>query len=229
MSSFSSRTVTLVLLAIICLACIAILGSIFFFAYLNRLDATQPSVTVTNSEQVEIQAESTTNTNTIPVFTSTTFSVVSSEIEDGGELPLEFTCDGIGEFPQLSVLNVPKKAVSLALIIHDPDVPIDIRSDRTWYHFLAWNIPKATTEITADMSAPVVYGTTTTRTTVYIPPCPPDDEHRYIFTVYALDTTLDLQSNASAIELLDAMKDHVVKYATLTTTYNRHAQTSSSD
>lgn len=45
----------------------------------------------------------------------------------------------------------------------------------------------------------------------YIGPQPPDEDHVYTFTVYALDSKLDLKEGYYLNELFKAMKDHVLE------------------
>jgi hypothetical protein len=45
--------------------------------------------------------------------------------------------------------------------------------------------------------------------------------HRYIFTLYALDSKLELKPGLSKKELLDAIDGHVLAETTLTGTYER--------
>lgn len=59
------------------------------------------------------------------------------------------------------------------------------------------------------------------RSRSYTGPCPPDKEHRYVFTLYALDASLPLQEGASKDEVLAALKGHVLAQATLTGRYDR--------
>jgi Raf kinase inhibitor-like YbhB/YbcL family protein len=55
--------------------------------------------------------------------------------------------------------------------------------------------------------------------------CPPpgDEEHRYFFKLFALDTELDLAPGARKDQLLDAMADHILAEAQLMGTYKRSA------
>ena len=58
--------------------------------------------------------------------------------------------------------------------------------------------------------------------TGYGGPCPPSGTHRYIFNLYALDTTLDLESGATdKAALLEAMEGRVLAEITLTGLYER--------
>jgi phosphatidylethanolamine-binding protein (PEBP) family uncharacterized protein len=45
--------------------------------------------------------------------------------------------------------------------------------------------------------------------------------HRYQFTLYALDTTLNLPAGASKQQVLDAMQGHILASVTLTGLYQR--------
>jgi len=50
-------------------------------------------------------------------------------------------------------------------------------------------------------------------------PCPPSGTHRYFFTVYALDTALDLAAGATKSDVLSAASEHIVEVATLMGTF----------
>lgn len=50
--------------------------------------------------------------------------------------------------------------------------------------------------------------------------CPPRGaNHRYIFTLYALDTALNLSTDANAASVIQAMQGHVIDTAILLTTF----------
>ena len=52
-------------------------------------------------------------------------------------------------------------------------------------------------------------------------PCPPIGRHRYVFTLYALDKTLNDAGPVSKSELEAAMKTHVIEKTELIGTYAR--------
>ena len=52
-------------------------------------------------------------------------------------------------------------------------------------------------------------------------PCPPSGTHRCFFKLYALDTTLDLASDANKKQLLRAMEGHILGQAELMGVYSR--------
>ena len=54
-----------------------------------------------------------------------------------------------------------------------------------------------------------------------IPSCPPGFVHHYNFDLYALDTKLPLDTNASRADVESAMAGHIVGKAVLETRFKR--------
>ncbi len=69
----------------------------------------------------------------------------------GGEIPKRHTCDGADLSPALSWNRVSPAALSLALIVDDPDAPRG-----TWTHWLIWNIPAHLTALPEGVPAPSI-------------------------------------------------------------------------
>jgi Raf kinase inhibitor-like YbhB/YbcL family protein len=134
----------------------------------------------------------------------------------GGAIPKEYSCDGGNNLPVLTIADVPKAARSLALIMEDPDVPMD-----TFVHWLVWNISPANPILSKKELAMCYQGKNSTEKTGYLGPCPPHGTHRYFFKLYALDTMLTLQPGAKKHHLMQAMTGHVVEEAELLGTYTR--------
>ena len=150
----------------------------------------------------------------------------SSAFEHEGTIPAKYTCDGSppagGISPPLKISDVPPGTRSLFLNMDDPDVPKSIRPDGLWNHWLVWNIPPETTEITEGQEPAGVVGKNTGGKFGYQGPCPPDREHRYFFKLYALDTMLDLPAETAAkADLEKAMEGHILAQAELMGRYNR--------
>jgi Raf kinase inhibitor-like YbhB/YbcL family protein len=59
------------------------------------------------------------------------------------------------------------------------------------------------------------------RKTGYGGPCPPGGTHRYVFTVYALDSDATLAAGATKAQLLAAVRGHVLAEGKLTGKYSR--------
>ncbi len=167
-----------------------------------------------------LQASATTSMNT----DSSPFSLSSTAFTDGATIPAKYTCDGESVSPALSISGVPEGTVSLALIVDDPDVPKQLKPDGVFDHWVLFDIPPATKEIPEDGSAGTA-GVNGAGADAYAAPCPPPQyepsEHRYVFTLYALDATLGLPAGASKSDVLFAMKGHVIAQTELIGRYKR--------
>lgn len=146
----------------------------------------------------------------------------SPAFNDGEQIPTQYTCDGANVSPPLQITDVPTGTKSLALIMWDPDVPKNLRSDGNFDHWIVFNIPPTITEISEDVRNLGVLGVNTRGDSAYVGPCPPDREHRYFFRLYALDTVLSLDSEKTKGDLEQAMAGHILDQATLIGRYVRH-------
>jgi Raf kinase inhibitor-like YbhB/YbcL family protein len=146
----------------------------------------------------------------------------SSAFKPGEAIPAKYTCDGEDLSPPLSWSAMPANARSLALTAVDPDAPRG-----TWVHWVAWNIPANTHTLSEGFpkegtsSTQIKQGMTDFKRPGYGGPCPPSGTHRYFFTLYALDTVLNLPPQTTKSELQEAMKGHIVDQAELMGTYQR--------
>lgn len=150
--------------------------------------------------------------------------LTSSAFSDGETVPSKYSCDGDRFLsPPLEFKDVPKESKSLILIMEDPDVPKEIREDRLFVHWVLYNISPDTKTIDEGESVGMV-GLNTRGEARYTGPCPPSEyepsEHRYIFTLYALDTILDLEE-ATKESILQASQDHVLDTAVLMGRYKK--------
>lgn len=140
--------------------------------------------------------------------------ISSSEFENGGMIPERFGRDFENVNPPLVIEDVPEAAVSLALIMEDPDVPASAGVP-VWDHWVVFNIPIETRNLIKGWSPAGVRGRGTRGELEYGGPRPPDREHRYFFKLYALDTMLELPEGSTKTEVLDAMNGHVLETAEL--------------
>lgn len=149
-------------------------------------------------------------------------TITSPSFQMNGTIPSLFTCDGKNISPELNFSNIPEGTQSLALTMEDPDVPKTVRADGMWNHWIIWNIPPQATRLEEGKVPllPSVVGTNTSGKRAYVGPCPPDREHRYIFTLYALNTTLSLSESSTKENLLKALTPHIIEKATLVGRYN---------
>lgn len=142
--------------------------------------------------------------------------ILSSDAFGNNEMiPSEYTCDGDNISPMLRISEVPQGTASLALIMDDPDAPMN-----TFVHWVAWNIPPSSRIIEQDVSFEHE-GVSSFGSTGYGGPCPPSGIHRYFFKLYALDTILTLDENSNKNDLEKAMAGHVIEETKLIGKYSR--------
>lgn len=148
------------------------------------------------------------------------FTLSTTAFLDAGILPVLYTCDGKDISPQVAWATPPAKTKSFAVIVSDPIAP-----KGTFYHWVIFNIPAKATEIDEGMKTAIkgaILGKNDFGKEQYNGPCPPKGTaHSYIFTVYALDSTLALKKGATAKEVIAAMQNHIVGQTKLTAVYSR--------
>ena len=137
--------------------------------------------------------------------------ITSQAFTDGSKIPDRYTMYGDNRVPPLHLENVPGRARSLALIVHDPDAP-----SGDFCHWLLFNMDPKIRDIKED-SVPVMAseGRNDFGEIEYDGPKPPSGEHHYIFNAYALDTVLPLASGSSRGAIEREMKGHVLDEAKL--------------
>lgn len=152
----------------------------------------------------------------------TGMTLTSSAFAEGASIPDQYTCNGRDISPPLAWSNVPAGTQSLALICDDPDAPVG-----TWVHWVLFNLPPTLQGLPEGvpnqktLEGGGVHGLNSWRRVGYGGPCPPGGTHRYYFKLYALDTTLKLDSNATARDVEAAMQGHVLGAAQLMGRYSR--------
>lgn len=128
----------------------------------------------------------------------------------------------------------PAGSKSLILLVTDPDAPygMDHEGNGNFYHWGLYNLAPAAGSLQEnvgdDLPGGAVAVTNDAETRDFHPPCPPTGEHRYVFTIYALDKRYSLGQDASAENIHDMLEDgysaesrHVLAKASLVSRY-RH-------
>jgi len=141
----------------------------------------------------------------------------SSAFADRERIPPRYSCEGEDRSPPLEWTGVPREAVSLALIVDDPDAPV-----RTFTHWVAWGIDPGDGGLAEGDRAPRE-GRNDFGETGYRGPCPPrgHGQHRYFFRLYALASEPVLRPGASRRDLEHALEDKVLAVAELVGTFER--------
>lgn len=145
------------------------------------------------------------------------FTIESSSFKNNDDIPREYTCKGANKSPGLTWKEAPAKTKSFALIVSDPDAP-----GGTFIHWIIWNIPKDENGLDSGISHQAILANGVSQglndfgKVGYGGPCPPPGKnHRYIFTLYALDQKLELKPQSTKEDLEEMMKGHILSKTTL--------------
>ena len=140
-----------------------------------------------------------------------TLTVTSPAFDDGGRIPVRYTCSGADTSPPLAWSGVPGDARSLALVVTDPDAP-----GGTYVHWVVLDIDPATSSVAAgEVPAGARQARNSAGHAAYDGPCPPDGTHRYRFTVYVLRAATGLHTGADTSQALDSIDAEAVGRGTL--------------
>jgi len=154
------------------------------------------------------------------------FAITSSAFAPNGSIPTKYTCEGDQTSPPVEWTGAPGGTKSLALIVEDPDVPDPAKPQRTYVHWVVYNIPGSATGIPENASksglpAGAIQGNNDSKKQMYGGPCPPIGRHRYFFKLTALDTDLTFTAPPLKADLEKAMQGHVLGSAELIGTYEK--------
>jgi Raf kinase inhibitor-like YbhB/YbcL family protein len=154
------------------------------------------------------------------------FILTSPAFANNGNIPAQYTCDGVDISPPLSWSDAPQGTRSFALIVEDPDAPDPKAPKMTWVHWVIYNIPGDVQSLSEDaarhgLPAGAQQGLNDSKRVGYNGPCPPLGRHRYFHKLYALDTVLQDLGHPTKAQLLSAMQGHVRAEAQLVGTYEK--------
>jgi Raf kinase inhibitor-like YbhB/YbcL family protein len=205
------KSITTIVVIII----IIIIGTVWYRSAHQASNSANANVNVTISPTVTPTPE--------PV--NTAFTLSSPAFADNGSIPADYTCDANPTMnPPLSWENAPTSTKSFALTVHDPDVPKAVLAAGFFDHWVVFNIPATTTQLSASSTVGIM-GNNGSGKAGYTGPCPPPQyepkEHRYIFNLYALDTMLNLKKGATRAQVEKAVQGHIIATSTLVGRYQR--------
>ena len=150
------------------------------------------------------------------------FVLASTAFANGATMPHEYSydaygCTGKNVSPELYWSGAPRGTKTFALTVFDPDA----NKGKGWWHWVVYGIDPKTNALAKGVASPGVQGKTSFGTTGYGGPCPPpgDEPHHYVFTLYALDTTLG--GSLDGPQLVAAVKGHVLGKAQLVGRFGR--------
>jgi Raf kinase inhibitor-like YbhB/YbcL family protein len=140
--------------------------------------------------------------------------LTSPAFENGGYIPKKYSGDGEEISPPLHIQGLPPQTQSLALVLTDTSIPLGLG-----IHWVVWNIPP--TEDVAENCKAGVLGKNGFGKHVYLGPKPPFGTHKYLFKIYALDTTLTLDAENGKKAVEKAMQNHVLAESELWGLYKK--------
>ena len=114
----------------------------------------------------------------------------------------------------LSLQNIPENTTCLALSVIDPD-------GGNWVHWLAVGLPAEDLAENAsiDLADNMVQGKNDFGSVGYGGPTPPSGTHKYVVTVYALSSSVNLENGFSKKQFQEAIDPVVIASATITRDY----------
>jgi Raf kinase inhibitor-like YbhB/YbcL family protein len=152
----------------------------------------------------------------------TPITLTSASLQNG-QVPRDFTCDGDDKSPALTWQHPPDRTEALVLTVVDPDAP-----GGNFTHWVLFNVPANTNALPEGVpkQGQLANGSRQGKSDFgqvgYNGPCPPAGKaHRYVFTLYALDTPLELPAGAPRSQVEAALQGHILAHGALTALYGR--------
>ncbi|PWT71862.1 MAG: YbhB/YbcL family Raf kinase inhibitor-like protein [Chloroflexi bacterium] len=157
-----------------------------------------------------------------PTEVPMTISLTSTAFHAGESIPARYTCSGANVSPPLAWSNVPTRTASFVLLMED------VTGANDFIHWVLFNVPANTRSLPSgvpqggQLATGARQGTDDAGVVGYYGPCPALPKgatDQYLFTLYALDTTLNLQPGVIKPAVVDAASGHVLATGQLEGTY----------
>lgn len=147
-------------------------------------------------------------------------SVESRSFKNNSYIPSRFTADGANFSPALQWSKGGPATKSYCLICNDPDAP-----NGNWVHWVAYDIPSTIETLTENASVTAHnfrQGVNSFSKVGWNGPAPPAGKvHRYVFTVFALDTLLGNIGQPTDSDLKNRIVGHVLSSGMIVGLYRR--------
>ena len=145
--------------------------------------------------------------------------LTSTDLVDGGPIADPQVCTALGggnQPPALTWTGVPEAATSLALVVSDPDAPVE----GGFVHWVVVDLDPATGGLAPGLASGRA-GRNSAGEDGYLGPCPPaGTPHHYVFTLYAFAAPPTWAEHPTGADVVDAAPA-AIAVATLTGIYGR--------
>jgi Raf kinase inhibitor-like YbhB/YbcL family protein len=150
-----------------------------------------------------------------PTAVPMTITFMSPAFHSGASIPPQYTCAGVNAGPNISPplawSGAPQQTISFAVIMEDISGGV--------YHWIVFNIPAGIHDLPENiphggqLANGARQGINDVDVVGYYGPCPAlprGSTDTYVLTIYALDTTLNLDGGASWRDMLAAINGHIL-------------------
>lgn len=147
----------------------------------------------------------------------------SPAFQDNSFIPLKYTCQKENVSPPLEWTDAPENTKSFVIVCNDPDA---VEGD--FVHWVVYNIPAQINNLREGLEKEgipegnIKQGLNDFGDIGYGGPCaPPGKTHRYTFTLYCLDSELNLKAGLTRKDILGAISGHIIEKIQLIALYKR--------
>jgi Raf kinase inhibitor-like YbhB/YbcL family protein len=149
------------------------------------------------------------STTTVAVRPGAGF-VVTAPWADGGFIDAQYTCKGADTSPAVSWSGVPANTQELAISLVDLDA-------ENFVHWVVAGLDPASTGIVAGrVPGGAIQAANGFGEAKYGGPCPPDGQHKYLLTLYALGSRSKLADGVPAASAIDQLQSGALATALVT-------------
>lgn len=151
--------------------------------------------------------------------------IKSKAFDEGVWIPVRHSARGEDLSPDFEIDGMSKNAKSIAITLDDASHPIF----PNYNHWVIWNIPVQSVipegiphGKSIDSLGGAVQGIGYGRNRYKGPKPPLKSIHTYVFTIYILDSKVDIASNGKKKDLLNEIEGHILQQATLSGKFQSH-------
>lgn len=144
--------------------------------------------------------------------------VKSKAFHEGSWIPAKYTARGDDLSPDIEIQGIDPNAKSIAITLDDASHPIF----PNFNHWVIWNVPVQAVipegishGKCVDSLGGAIQGIAYGRHRYKGPKPPQKSIHTYVFTIYILDSKVDLAANSKKRDLMNKIVGHILQQATL--------------